>query len=84
MFALTDTSGTFVEYYEYDVFGEPTIWDVNAQEIVESSIISNPFMFTGRRFDSETDNYYYRARYYSSDVGRFLQPDGLKFEKNFY
>lgn len=79
MIALTDTSGTFAEYYEYDVFGEPTIWDANAQEIVESSVVGNPFMFTGRRYDSETGLYYYRARYYDPYIGRFLQTDPIRY-----
>jgi len=77
--ALTDTSGTFVEYYEYDVFGEPTIWDAIAQEIVESSVVGNPYMFTGRRFDDETGLYYYRARYYDPYIGRFLQTDPIGY-----
>ena len=79
MIALTDNSGTFAEYYEYDVFGEPTIWDATAQEIVESSIVGNPFMFTGRRFDDETGLYYYRARYYDPYIGRFLQTDPIGY-----
>jgi RHS repeat-associated protein len=49
----------------------PTIWDANAQEIVESSVVGNPFMFTGRRYDPETGLYYYRARYYAPYIGRF-------------
>jgi RHS repeat-associated protein len=28
-------------------------------------------MFTGRRYDDETGLYYYRARYYAPDIGRF-------------
>jgi RHS repeat-associated protein len=77
--ALTDVNGTFVEYYEYNVFGEPIIWDVNAMEIVDSSVVGNPYMFTGREFDSESGNYYYRARYYSPKLGRFLQTDPIRY-----
>jgi len=32
-------------------------------------------MFTARRFDDETGLYYYRARHYNPQLGRFLQPD---------
>jgi RHS repeat-associated protein len=39
----------------------------------------NPFMFTGRQFDVETGLYYYRARYYSPDLGRFLQTDPVGY-----
>jgi len=39
------------------------------------SNIGNPYMFTGRRWDSDTKLYYYRFRDYSPQLGRFLQCD---------
>ena len=36
-------------------------------------------MFTARRFDPEAGLYYYRARYYDAEIGRFLQTDPLKY-----
>lgn len=39
----------------------------------------NPYQYTGRDYDSETGLQYYRARYYSSDGGRFLSEDPVKF-----
>ena len=44
------------------------------------STVGNPYMFTGRRFDAETGLYYYRARYYSPQLGRFIEPDPIGFE----
>jgi RHS repeat-associated protein len=38
--------------------------------------------FTGREYDPETGLYYYRARYYSPALGRFLSQDPLGFESN--
>ncbi len=68
--ALSDSTGSIVEQYSYDVFGEPNrVSDVN-----------NPYLFTGRRIDPETANYYYRARYYSSEIGRFLQTDPIGYK----
>jgi len=65
--ALSKVNGEIVERYSYDVFGEPNrISDVN-----------NPYMFTGREYDEETGNYYYRARYYNPHIGRFLQADPI-------
>lgn len=67
--AISDASADTVERYSYDVFGAPnTVSDVN-----------NPYMFTGRRFDPETALYYYRARYYAPDIGRFLQTDPIGY-----
>ncbi|HUU19593.1 MAG TPA: RHS repeat-associated core domain-containing protein [Sedimentisphaerales bacterium] len=40
---------------------------------------SNPYMFTGRRFDIETGLYYYRARYYNPHIGRFMQTDPVGY-----
>jgi RHS repeat-associated protein len=37
-------------------------------------------MFTRREFDSETGLYYYRARYYSPQLRRFIEPDPIGFE----
>jgi RHS repeat-associated protein len=68
--ALTDNTGTVVEQYRYDVFGQPNI----------TSTIGNRFMFTGREYDIETENYYYRARYYSPSIGRFLQTDPIRYK----
>jgi RHS repeat-associated protein len=39
----------------------------------------NPFLFTGRRYDTETGLYYYRARYYNPTTGRFLQTDPIGY-----
>jgi len=36
-------------------------------------------MFTGRRFDDETGLYYYRARMYHPELGRFIQPDPIGY-----
>ena len=45
------------------------------------SDVNNPYMFTGRRFDPETALYYYRARYYAPDIGRFLQTDPIGYAR---
>ena len=68
--ALSNNSGDIVERYSYDVFGEPNT----------TSSVGNPYMFTGRRYDTETSLYYYRARYYKPEIGRFLQPDPIGYK----
>lgn len=67
--ALSDEVGDSVERYSYDVYGEPNI----------TSSIGNPFFFTARELDIETGNYYYRARYYRPQIGRFLQTDPIGY-----
>jgi RHS repeat-associated protein len=68
--ALTNSSGSTVEVYEYDVYGRVGSSDPNHP---------NRFMFTGREFDRETGLYFYRARYYNPQIGRFLQTDPVGY-----
>jgi len=69
--ALSDSDGDMSQTYEYDVYGQVAASDPNHP---------NPFLFTGRRYDTETGFYYYRARYYNATIGRFLQTDPIGYE----
>jgi RHS repeat-associated protein len=68
--ALTNSSGNTVEVYEYDVYGRPGATDASHP---------NRIMFAGREYDKETGLYYYRARYYNPQIGRFLQTDPIGY-----
>ncbi|NQT18346.1 MAG: RHS repeat-associated core domain-containing protein [Planctomycetes bacterium] len=59
-----------MEKIKYDPYGEPT---VTLQP--EKSASDNPYLFQGRRLDTETGLYYYRNRYYGPVLGRFVQRD---------
>jgi len=54
--------------------------------VATSGSIVNNFRYTGREFDTETNLYYYRVRYYDPATGRFLSGDPLGFFPgvNFY
>jgi RHS repeat-associated protein len=65
--------------YAYDVYGTVIIRDTQ-DEIRNTSSAANPYFFTARRFDTETNLYYYRERYYSPKIGRFLQTDPISYE----
>lgn len=77
--ALFDELAEVVETYEYDVFGVPKIRTVN-HNIIPASLTGNCIMFTAREYDVETGNYYYRARFYSPTLGRFLQSDPIGYK----
>ncbi len=66
--AVSDSSGVVIESYTYDEYGN------------SSTLTGNPYRYTGRRLDAETGLYYYRARYYSPAIGRFLQVDPIGYE----
>ena len=81
---LSDEDGYLQEYYEYDVFGEPTRYYVyypthTLYEYNPGSGIYHPFFFTGREYDWASGLYYYRARFYHPTLGRFMQTDPIGY-----
>jgi RHS repeat-associated protein len=75
---VTDAGGALVERYTYDVYGEPSVFDGTGTPLAGSAM-GNPYLFTGRRYDPESANYYYRARMYSPELGRYLQMDPIGY-----
>jgi len=76
--ALTDSAGNLVESYLYNPYGKVTIYN-EAGSPVAVSVKENPYLFTGRRYDAESELYYYRARYMNPALGRFMNPDPKGF-----
>jgi RHS repeat-associated protein len=68
--SLSNTSGALANTYTYDSFGNLT---------ASTGSLTNSFRYTGREFDTETSLYYYRARYYDTQAGRFLSEDPTAF-----
>jgi RHS repeat-associated protein len=64
--SLTASNGSVAQSYTYDSFGNITN---------SSGSLTNFFRYTGREFDTETNLYYYRARYYDPSGGRFVSSD---------
>jgi RHS repeat-associated protein len=76
--ALTGATGQLLESYRYDAFGAVSVF--NSSFILQtSSLVSNRFLFTGREWLSEAGLYDYRNRVYSTQIGRFLQTDPIRF-----
>jgi RHS repeat-associated protein len=68
--ALTDSTGALQTQYTFDPFGSTSM---------SGSSSTNSFVYTGREVDA-TGLYFYRARYYSPAVQRFLSEDPLGFK----
>jgi RHS repeat-associated protein len=81
--AVTNAARAVAASYVYDSFGQTTM---------QTQIVTSPYGFTGREFSNGDGNapgpelYYYRARYYDPNVGRFLSEDpiGMVGGINFY
>jgi len=55
---------------EYNAWGKPS-WEPGTD--------FGPVRYTGRDWDADEGMYYYRARWYAPELGRFLQPDPIGF-----
>ena len=89
---LLTLGGTIHERYEYDAYGNPTIytgdggdgnWFDGDETSGDSSALGNPYLFTGRRVDFLDSNdlvlQYNRNRYYDYYAGRWLTQDPLGY-----
>jgi RHS repeat-associated protein len=63
---IVDHAGTLLNQISYDSFGNLT-----------NASVTFRFGYTGREWDGETGQYYYRARYYDPKVGRFTSEDAI-------
>jgi RHS repeat-associated protein len=75
--AILDGAGNLVERYEYDDYGVATMYTGSGSLLTTGSLISNPYLWNGRRYDSYTGLYYYRTRYLDPTVGRFTTQDTI-------
>ncbi|PPT73269.1 RHS repeat-associated core domain-containing protein, partial [Xanthomonas theicola] len=64
---LTNAAGNAVQRYDYDPYGTTT---------QSSTAYTNPYQYTGREKDA-SGLYYYRARYYRPEWGRFVSEDPI-------
>lgn len=66
--ALVDLNGNLVEKYIYTAYGE------------EKGSFVNPWRFSSKRSDPETDFIFFGRRFYIPKLGRWLTPDPLEEE----
>jgi RHS repeat-associated protein len=68
--SLTSPAGALSNTYTYDSYGKLT---------ASTGTLANPFQYAAREADAETGLYYYRARYYDQNIGRFISEDPVQF-----
>ncbi len=89
---LAGDAGAVYEAYDTDAYGNTLIFR-NPPEFpatpppaviawtnddTQVPVPTCDFIFTGQRFDFESGLYYYKNRYYSAELGRFLTRDPLR------
>jgi RHS repeat-associated protein len=67
--ALTDTTGTVTDTYDYDAFGNL---------IHSTGATYNNYLFAGEQFDPDLHLYFNRARYLNTSTGRFWSMDSYE------
>lgn len=80
--ALADEAGTVVERYTYDPYGRTHIETPAAgggSTPAAASLVGNPFLWTGQRYDFGVKLYHFPFRTYSPQLGRWLQRDPLGY-----
>jgi len=73
--AVYNESGTKLITYTYDAWGNVTE-TVNNRVGDNRYATYNPFRYRGYYYDKETGLYYLQSRYYSPEMGRFINADG--------
>lgn len=68
--AIVDENGNLLEQLDYHPYGSTRINETYS-DFEESR------KFTGKELDEETGLYYFGARYYDSDIGRFISEDPI-------
>ena len=63
---ITDEERKLKNHYQYDAFGA-------GLDAIEA--LPNRIRYAGQQYDEQTEQYYLRARYYNSALGRFMQED---------
>jgi len=75
---IANSSGGLQEWYRYDLQGAPFFYSGSDTQL-SASALGVRRLFTGQQWYSDVGLYDLRNRFYSPDIGRFLQPDPIGF-----
>jgi RHS repeat-associated protein len=75
---ISDSNGHLIQHYQYSSFGEILkIINSTGQEVTNDAPVKTAYSFTNREWDKDLNMYYYRARYYAANIGRFVSEDSF-------
>jgi len=78
--ALAEDDGDVIERYCYEPYGTVTFAEEDGDERAAENALNKVLLFQGQRRDPETGLYYFKNRYYSAELGRFLQRDPAEYK----
>ncbi len=74
--ALVDAAGDIAESYEFDAWGNGTVYDDSRLPIPDSRL-GNRYLFQGREYSYSTGLCHFRHRWYDFVTGRWLSNDPI-------
>ena len=71
--AVTDIAGNTIWDGEYTPFGK---------QVGQTGVLKRAAKFTGKELDEDIGLYYFNARWYDSETGRFVEEDSIPIDPN--
>ena len=71
--------------YVYDAWGNHKVYNASGVEQTSSTFVGNinPIRYRGYYYDTESDMYYCKSRYYKPQINRWINMDDISYlEKN--
>ena len=78
---IINNSGSIVAKYVYDAWGNHTVYTGTGSVDTTTTSVGNmnPFRYRSYYYDTETEYYYLKTRYYVPKIGRFLNLDSFEY-----
>ncbi|MBR5545123.1 MAG: carbohydrate binding domain-containing protein [Clostridia bacterium] len=75
--AIVDEFGEVIVEYSYDAWGNVTFHETSLQNMTKASTLCfvSPFTYRSYCYDYDIELYYLQSRYYSAEIGRFINTD---------
>ncbi len=79
--AIVDELGEVIVEYSYDAWGNVTFHETSLQNMTKASTLCfvSPFTYRGYCYDYDIELYYLQSRYYSAEIGRFINADSTDY-----
>ena len=78
---LKDNSNNIRAKYVYDAWGNHKVYNASGVEQTSSTFVGNinPIRYRGYYYDTESDMYYCKSRYYKPQINRWINMDDISY-----